>query len=148
MNALERNNTWEIFDRSKEKILLIASDNSLLPRDFHLSRKDEHYQNFSSIGFPLQLYDVKNTFLHGDLNEKIYMNILHEFEGDRCSKVCKLQKAITWFGRFTKAMKEFEYKKSQELLAKIRKLGCKPITTPVDPNNMLGESQKEPTVDK
>ena len=63
-------------------------------------------------------YDVKNTFLHGDLNEEIYMNIPLGFEGNTSNKVCKLKKALyglkqspgAWFGRFAKVMKEFGYK--------------------------------------
>ena len=65
--------------------------------------------------------DVKNAFLHGDLDEEIYMNIPPGFEGNICNKVCKLKKALygikqsprAWFGRFSKVMKEFGYKQSQ-----------------------------------
>ena len=66
-------------------------------------------------------YDVKNAFLHGDLDEEIYMNIPPEFKGNTGNKVCKLKKALyglkqsprAWFGRFAKVMKEFGYKQSQ-----------------------------------
>ena len=66
-------------------------------------------------------YDIKNAFLHGDLDEEIYMNILPGFEGNTGNKVCKLKKALygikqsprAWFGRFAKVMKESGYKQSQ-----------------------------------
>ena len=66
-------------------------------------------------------YDVKNAFLHGNLDEEIYMNIPPGFEGNAGNKVCKLKKALyvlkqsprAWFGRFAKVMKEFGYKQSQ-----------------------------------
>ena len=66
-------------------------------------------------------YDVKNAFLHGDLNEEIYMNIPPGFEGNTGNKMCKLKKALyglkqslrAWFGRFAKVMKESGYKQSQ-----------------------------------
>ncbi|RVX02276.1 Retrovirus-related Pol polyprotein from transposon RE1 [Vitis vinifera] len=66
-------------------------------------------------------YDVKNAFLHGDLDEEIYMNIPSRFEGNTSNTVCKLKKAIyglkqsprAWFGRFAKVMKESGYKQSQ-----------------------------------
>ena len=41
-------------------------------------------------------YDVKNAFLHGDLDEEIYMNILSGFEGNIGNKVCKLKKYPLW----------------------------------------------------
>ena len=67
-------------------------------------------------------YDVKNAFLHGDLDEEIYINIPPEFERNIGNKVCKLKKAAlyglkqyprAWFRRFSKVMKEFGYKQSQ-----------------------------------
>ena len=66
-------------------------------------------------------YYVKNAFLHGDLDEEIYMNIPSGIEGNTCNKVCKLKNALyelkqtprAWFGRFAKVMKEFGYKQSQ-----------------------------------
>ncbi|RVW96045.1 Retrovirus-related Pol polyprotein from transposon RE1 [Vitis vinifera] len=66
-------------------------------------------------------YDVKNAFLHGDLDEEIYMNIPPGFEENTSNKVCKLKKALyglkqsprAWFGRFAEVMKESGYKQSQ-----------------------------------
>ena len=66
-------------------------------------------------------YDVKNAFLHGDLNKEIYMNIPPGFEGNTGNKVCKRKKVIyglkqsprAWFERFEKVMKESGYKQSQ-----------------------------------
>lgn len=59
-------------------------------------------------------YYVKNAFLHGDLDEEIYMGIPPGFTGNTGSKVCKLRKALyglkqssrAWLGRFTKVMKK------------------------------------------
>ena len=69
-------------------------------------------------------YDVKNAFLHGDLDEEIYMNIPPRFTGNTGNKVRKLKKALyglkqsprAWFERFAKVMilmKESRYKQSQ-----------------------------------
>ncbi|KAG0485268.1 hypothetical protein HPP92_009347 [Vanilla planifolia] len=66
-------------------------------------------------------YDVKNAFLHGDLDEEIYTNIPPGFEKDTSNQVCRLRKALyglnqsprAWFGRFAKMMKELGYRQSQ-----------------------------------
>ena len=70
----------------------------------------------------LMQYDVENAFLHGDLDEEIYMNIPLGFEGNTSNKVCKLKKTLyelkqyprVWFGRFSKVMKESGYKQSKD----------------------------------
>ena len=179
-------------------------------------------------------YDVKNAFLHGDLDEEIYMNIPPGFEKDTSNQVCRLRKALyglkqsrrAWFGRFAKVMKELRYRQSQgdhtlfikhsaaggvtvllvyvddiivtgndeqekvelkkklvkefeikelgrlryflgievaysmqgifisqqkyvtDLLTETGKIGCKPVSTPMDPNHKLGEAKEEPVVDK
>ena len=35
-----------------------------------------------------------------------------------------------------------------DLLAETRKIGCKPVSTPMDPNHKLGEAKEEPMVDE
>ena len=68
----------------------------------------------------LHQFDVKNAFLHGDLEEEIYMACLSGFD-TYTKKVCRLKKAPyglkqsprVWFGRFTKAMFSMGYKQSQ-----------------------------------
>ena len=66
---------------------------------------------------------MKNVFLHGDLEEEIYMKIPHVgFERKGIAdKVCIFKKALyglkqsprAWFRRFSKVMKDTCYKQSQ-----------------------------------
>ncbi|KAJ9542010.1 LOW QUALITY PROTEIN: hypothetical protein OSB04_028516 [Centaurea solstitialis] len=72
-------------------------------------------------GWPLHQFDVKNAFLHGELQEEVYMEAPHGFTdkfGER--EVCLLKKSLyglkqsprAWFGRFTLAMKNYGFKQS------------------------------------
>ncbi|KAK8574585.1 hypothetical protein V6N12_062275 [Hibiscus sabdariffa] len=63
-------------------------------------------------GWKLQQFDVKNAFLHGYLEEEIYMDIPPGFTSSDGQAVCKLKRVLyglkqllgAWFGRFTKVM--------------------------------------------
>ena len=72
-----------------------------------------------NLDWPLNQYDIKNAFLHGDLREEIYMDLPPGYGSTRDSrKVCKLKKALyglkqsprAWFGKFTLAMKTLGYR--------------------------------------
>lgn len=72
----------------------------------------------ANFNWPLKQFDVKNAFLHGELEEEVYMQLPPGFNGPQTSgKVCRLQKALyglkqsprAWFGRFTDAMKRIGY---------------------------------------
>ncbi|KAB2606961.1 hypothetical protein D8674_006678 [Pyrus ussuriensis x Pyrus communis] len=67
----------------------------------------------------MDLFDVKNVFLHGDLEEEVYMDLPPGYEtSNEARKVCRLRKALyglkqsprAWFGRFTEAMKKYGYR--------------------------------------
>ena len=66
-------------------------------------------------------YDVKNAFLHGELEEDIYKSIPLGFSGGDGNKVCRLKKELyglkqspcDCFGRSAKVMITNGYKQSQ-----------------------------------
>ena len=65
----------------------------------------------------LHKYDVKNAFLHGDLEEEICMDLPPGNKTHLINKVCKLKRTIyklkqsprAWFGKFTNFMKLINY---------------------------------------
>lgn len=73
----------------------------------------------ANLDWPLHQFDVKNAFLHGDLEEEVYMKIPSGLEDSfSVGKECKLKKALyglkqsprAWFERFSRAMQIFGYK--------------------------------------
>jgi hypothetical protein len=73
----------------------------------------------TNFGWPMHQLDVKNAFLHGDLQEEVYMEIPPGFSTPKTSgKVCKLRKSLyglkqsphAWFDRFRHAVCDMGYK--------------------------------------
>ena len=72
----------------------------------------------ANLNWPLHQFDIKNAFLHRDLEEEVYMDIPPEYMTSSKTKVvCKLQKALyglkqspcAWFGRFSLAMRKYGF---------------------------------------
>ena len=72
-----------------------------------------------NLDWRLKQYDIKNAFLHGDLEEKIYMRLPPGYEDSyEENKICKLRKTLyglkqsprVWFGKFTRTMKMLGYR--------------------------------------
>ena len=75
--------------------------------------------------WPLLQLDVKNVFLNGDLEEKVFMSPPPSFEESfGVGKVCKLKKSLyglkqsprAWSERFGKVIKHYGYTQSHNVL--------------------------------
>ena len=76
----------------------------------------------ANLDWPLQQFAMKNSFLHSELSEEVYMDLPPGcmVSKKQCQKVCKLKKSLyvlkqsprAWFGRFTKSMRDFGYHQS------------------------------------
>jgi hypothetical protein len=75
----------------------------------------------ANLDWPLYQFDVKNAFLHGDLEEEVYMDLPPGYTASTETKVvCKLQQALyglkqsprAWFWRFSMAMLKYGFKQS------------------------------------
>ncbi|KAM1500064.1 hypothetical protein ACFX10_022670 [Malus domestica] len=76
----------------------------------------------ANLGWPLRQFDVKNAFLHGDLDEEVNMDLPPGFT-TTCNfgKVCRLRKSLyglkqsprAWFGRLAQSMRNYGFKQTQ-----------------------------------
>ncbi|CAL8996549.1 unnamed protein product [Prunus brigantina] len=119
----------------------------------------------ANLDWPLHQFDVKNAFLHGDLEEEVYMDLPPgcNFARDRENQKLKLQKYLSqefkmkdlgdlkyFLGievtRSTNGIFLSQRKYVLDLLTETRMLGCKPANTPIEMNHKLCEDMdQEPT---
>ncbi|CAL2255837.1 unnamed protein product [Prunus armeniaca] len=65
----------------------------------------------ANLNWPLHQFDVKNAFLHSNLEEEVYIDSLPGCKmGPNTSNMKQSPRA--WFGKFSKSMKDFGYKQS------------------------------------
>ncbi|RDX78328.1 Copia protein, partial [Mucuna pruriens] len=128
MKALEKNSTWEIVDRPKDKRVVgcrwiytvkCKSDGTLERYKARLVAKgytqthgieyEETFAPMAKMNTNLQQFDVKNAFFHGDLEEEVYMEIPSGFY----SHNEKNKSPRAWFERFVQAMISLGNRQSQ-----------------------------------
>ncbi|XP_021723125.1 uncharacterized protein LOC110690570 [Chenopodium quinoa] len=117
-----------------------------------------------SLNWELHHMDVHNAFLHGDLDEEVYMQFPPRYGTPTPGKVCRLRKSLyglrqapkQWFSKLSSALRGIKVARSLEgiflsqrkyaldILTKAGMLDCKPIDTPMDQNHCLAHASGEP----
>ncbi|CAL1375545.1 unnamed protein product [Linum trigynum] len=72
-------------------------------------------------GWPLHQLDVNNAFLHGDLEEEVYMKVPEGFSRTGDHRVCRLKKSLyglrqasrNWHARFTASLLDLGFRQSR-----------------------------------
>ncbi|KAL6319268.1 hypothetical protein AAG906_013942 [Vitis piasezkii] len=98
------------------------------------------YTKHANLDWPLHQLDVKNAFLHGDLEEEIYMDIP---PGYTATSEAKIALARSRQGIFLSQRKYI-----LDLLAEVGLLECKPADIPIVQNHKLGEYVDQVPTDK
>ncbi|KAJ9707458.1 hypothetical protein PVL29_002475 [Vitis rotundifolia] len=126
--ALEDNHTWKLVDLPQEKKVVgckwvfavkVNPDGSVARLKARLVTRG-YAQTY---GWMIHHLDIKNAFLHGDLEEEVYMEQPPGFVAQgKYRKVCCLKKAFyglkqspyAWFGKFNKEIQAFVMNKSKK----------------------------------
>ncbi|KAJ9685389.1 hypothetical protein PVL29_017428 [Vitis rotundifolia] len=143
IRALEDNHTWKLVDLppgkkvvgSKWVFAVKVNPNGfvarlkakLVARGYAQTYRVDYFDTFSPIAklnsWMIHQLDIKNAFLHGDLEEEVYMEQPPGFVAQReYEKVCCLKKALyglkqspcAWFGKFSKEIQAFGMNKSKK----------------------------------
>ncbi|RVW19501.1 Retrovirus-related Pol polyprotein from transposon TNT 1-94 [Vitis vinifera] len=126
--ALEDNHTWQLVNLPQGKKVVgckwvfavkVHPDGSVARLKARLVARG-YAQTY---GWMIHQLDIKNAFLHGDLEEEVYLEQPPGFVAQgEYGKVCRLKKALyglnqsprAWFGKFSKEIQAFGMNKSEK----------------------------------
>ena len=109
----------------------------------------------ANLDWPLHQLDVKNDFLHGNLDEEVYMEVPPRYTGSIVTRiVCKLERALyglkqsprAWFGRLSSSMRKYGYRQSNSdhtLFLKYRQSKVTTLIVYVDDMIITGDNAEE-----
>nr|CAN80920.1 hypothetical protein VITISV_014743 [Vitis vinifera] len=136
LKALEKNDTWKLVSLPEGKKIVgckwtygIDYQETFSPVA-KLNTVRVLLSLIGNLNWPLHQFDVKNAFLHGNLEEEVFMNIPPRYSTTPEDKVvCKLNKALyglkqsprAWFSRFSAAMKKYGFHDDKEEISKLQK---------------------------
>ncbi|XP_062104310.1 uncharacterized protein LOC133815489 [Humulus lupulus] len=105
MNALDDNGPWDLVNLPSRKRTISCKWVFMVKANLN---------GYSSLA--LHQLDIKNAFLHGDLQKEVYMEQPPGFVAQgELERVCRLQKSLyglkqsphAWFGKFSQAIEKF-----------------------------------------
>ncbi|WJZ97833.1 hypothetical protein VitviT2T_016408 [Vitis vinifera] len=129
LEVLQKNNTWvlSVLPEGRKTVgckwifsIKYKADGSIDRYKARLVAKG-YTQKHANLDWPLHQLDVKNVFLHGDLEEEIYMDIPPGYTATSEAKItCRLQRALyglkqsprAWFGRLSSTMRKYGFQQS------------------------------------
>ncbi|CAL2268192.1 unnamed protein product [Prunus armeniaca] len=134
LRALGKNSTWELVELPKGKKVVGCkwvftikhkADGSvdrykarLVAKGYTQTYGIDYQDTFAPVA---KMNTIRNAFLHGDLEEEVYMDMPPGIDETSQEKVCRLRKSLyglkqsprAWFGRFSQAMQKYGYRPSQ-----------------------------------
>ncbi|KAL6316699.1 hypothetical protein AAG906_019630 [Vitis piasezkii] len=138
IRALEENGTWTLEPLPKGSVLWEVGGflNQLVVLGNHQEAGIDYHETFSPVAkmtmvraflaiaasknWELHQMDVHNAFLHGDLEEEVYMKLPPGFERSDPNLVCRLRKSLyglkqaprCWFAKLVTALKGYGFLQS------------------------------------
>uniref|UniRef100_A0A2N9EKA6 Integrase catalytic domain-containing protein n=1 Tax=Fagus sylvatica TaxID=28930 RepID=A0A2N9EKA6_FAGSY len=131
IEALQKNSTWDLVKLPEGKKTVGCKWVFTVKHkaDGYVERyKARLVAKVANLDWPLQQFDVNNAFLHGKLEEEVYMDLPPGFTmASDVGKVCNDEEGIRRLRDYL--AKEFEMKD----------LACQTIDTPIEQNHKLGD---------